>query len=260
MARDLALEFEAQAGGRPRELGATNVLRRLWGAELWNPINAARTIGDWNNALQLSPPQIYPLGHRLLIAGMLQREVFLLTKGIVALYYSSPTCETLITLAYPGHLVHNCRHYADIPGVFSCVAMTRCEVHQLNINQHRDGNHRVAKLFEESLQLELERRAATLARMLSLRPADRLDRQLIELADVLAYGLHPQRLRLKVPIKDYDLATLVGVSIRQFNRIKKELGETGRIRLEGRTILLGDPSHFFFPQGQRVTAGACHLS
>lgn len=226
----------------------------------WNPAEAARITGEWRRLLSLGEPRTYPRGHQLFTAGAPSSDAFLITKGVAALCYAiAPAAEALIGLALPGHLIDGAASDPNGPAVVTGVAITEVHVHRIDARRllrAQESDPAVAALLQRSLRINLERYAAALAGLLTLRPAERLERHLHELAGVLGRDVRSNRLCAALPLRDEDMAMLVGVSARQFKRVKKELHNGGRARIESRP----PPAELFLLSLQYDTPTRGHLS
>jgi CRP-like cAMP-binding protein len=158
-------------------------------------------------------------------AGYPAKEMFLITRGIAGL--SCPLIEGsegLFCLTYPGHLINVCATDPAQPGPVMITALTHCHAYRLPIKDLQQAQNRdpcLGSLVQRSLQDQVNRRTAALAKLLALGPSARLEILLHELAIVCWHGLPEGPASSAIPLTDDQLAMLLGLSVRQFKRIKK---------------------------------------
>lgn len=209
---------------------------------LWAPEEAEANLKRWRQTLRLGDPQHYRPGTDIFWSGAPAKDMFLLARGVAGLYYNLPSHgEVLYMLGYPGHLLNITNPDLTAHGSVSGTALTNCEAYRLSTERLRAAEHTdpsVAELVERSLKLQIRRRTAALAELLALPPTERMQYHLWELAQVMGhYGSEHDWARVTLPFGDEHLAMLLGISLRQFRRIKKDLQQQGRMRIEGgRTV------------------------
>lgn len=200
----------------------------------WNSAEAAKSVNQWRHTFGLRESHFYPAGAQLFCAGAPVYDIFLLTRGIAGLYYALEiNDETLFMLGYPGHLVDACTLEPGSVSPISGIALTPCETYRLRLEELRDAARRdpaVAVLLQGSLQTQLSRRTAALAELLTLAPTERLAHHLCELSRVMNAQLGGHVAGFALPLTDDHLAMLLGVSLRQFKRIKKDIQRKLRVR------------------------------
>jgi CRP-like cAMP-binding protein len=203
---------------------------------IWNCTEAKHEIEQWKWKLRLSEPRRHRPGSELFVSGTSADPGFLIAQGIVALYYALPGGpETLFALAYPGELINLTALNPAQPTSSSGTALTSCEVYRIDFNRldaAEQEDPEILKMLNRRLQAQVARRTKALVELKSLSPAERLERHLCELAEVLGCNMQGQRVRVPVPLSDGEMAMLLGLSNRQFKRVKKSLQENGRLTLE----------------------------
>lgn len=203
---------------------------------VWNCTEAHQAIEQWKRKLQLSEPRRHRRGSELFVASTTGEPGFLIAQGIVALYYALPDGpETLFLLAYPGELVNITALNRSRLTSSSGTTVTDCEVYRIDVNRFQAAeleDPEILKMLNDSLQKQVARRTRALVELKSLSPAERLERHLCELAQVLGCNMQSQPVRVPVPLTDTELAMLLGLSDRQFKRVKKSLQERGRLSLQ----------------------------
>lgn len=207
----------------------------------WSSETATRTLLEWREALGLGEAQPYRSGRSLFSVGAPNHDVFLVDKGIVGLYHARGNDEALTMLAYPGHIINLSGPELQTACPASGVALTACTAHRLSaerLKQPQQYDLRVTYLFQQALQAQIVRRTSALAEILMLSPAERLEQYLCELARVVGEREKSDSTRFIIPLKDEDLAMLIGVSDRQFSRVKKALQLNGRVLFQAHHIVV----------------------
>jgi CRP-like cAMP-binding protein len=217
---------------KPRQIDIEDVNEA--DSSIWDLRRALRIIEEWKRRFGLKAPRRIARGTEIFGIGTPPNDIFLLVRGVAALYYRlSEGRETLFLLAYPGDILAITSPEANIPTQTSASSVTSCEVYRLDMHQlqRADADGSVAALLNRSLRIQMARRTKALAELLALSPAERLEHQLCELADVLGVsGNEP--VRIPMPLKDYELARLLGLSERQFKRVKTDMQRTGKFTVE----------------------------
>ncbi len=122
------------------------------------------------------------------------------------------------------------------PSPVSAVALTACSAYRIKVAQLQEAERNDSSLSEvvqHALRVEVGRRTAALADLLTLSPTERLEKHLWELSKVIGQKTAHDEWRFVLPLRDADFALLIGISLRQFKRIKKGLQQSGHLRLNG---------------------------
>ena len=207
---------------------------------VWHATRAARIVDQWERKLALSNPERFRPGYEIFGFGTPASKIFLLTRGIAALHYVLPgESETVFLLAYPGELLNVTIPEPGSSGRTCASAVTKCELYSIDVGEVREqGKEQLLNLLNDSLYMQVARRTRALAESLTLSPGERLEKHLCELAEVMGYTSHNGRVRVPVPLKDVEFAKLLGLSDRQFKRVKKSLQDTGKLKVQNRVFML----------------------
>jgi CRP-like cAMP-binding protein len=119
----------------------------------------------------------------------------------------------------------------------TATALTPCQVYRLSLDEIRRAQQRdpeLALLMQNCLQDQVSRRTVALAQVLTLSPAERLKHLLSELSAVLRGKSKATPRIVQVPICDEQIAMLIGLSTRQFKRVKREVLQEGSLRVASR--------------------------
>jgi CRP-like cAMP-binding protein len=202
----------------------------------WNCIEATRAVEQWKRKLRLTDPRRYRRGSEVFHGGTSYDAGILIERGIMALHYLLPNGrETLFMLAFPGELVNLTAPPPSKPTGTAGTAVTNCDVYRIDVQRIESAEQQdpeIPKMLYRSLQEQVAKRTKALVELKSLSPAERLEHHLCELAKVLGCDVNAKPVRVVVPLKDTEMAMLLGLSDRQFKRVKKSLQEDGRLRFE----------------------------
>jgi len=207
----------------------------------WSFLKAMRAVEEWKKRLRLTDLRRYRPGSEV-FAGTFYDSGFLIERGILALHYLFPDGrETLFMLAYPGEMVNLTALSRAEPMPTAVTAVTNCDVYRIEAHRMQTAERddpEIPKLLNRSLQDQIAKRTKALVELKTLSPAERLERHLCELAHVLGCDIHAKPVRVIVPLKDTEMAMLLGLSVRQFKRVKKSLQEEGRLTLENSRVFV----------------------
>jgi CRP-like cAMP-binding protein len=196
------------------------------GVFLWRKESARSTLWQWKQSGLLSVPLWYPAGAPIFDRNAAPRDAFLLEKGIVAFERNRVAKEKsgVCALCLPGNLFgHYPGDLAD-DSLHSVIALTRCMVYRISREKmlaalHKGGETALFIVSQYLHNLLCARARATESSTKGTKV--RLEHLLLELASVLEDRGPAGRIRL--PLKDKELAGILGISPQQFSVIKKEM-------------------------------------
>jgi CRP/FNR family transcriptional regulator len=187
----------------------------------------------WKKVLPLEFPSECSERSALFTQGRDAREVFLIESGLVKLSSTQPDGqETILDLRYPGQWVE---HYAALlhaPYAFTATTLTPCEIYRFDIRRfrsHLEGNLEVARLFMREQAIDYLAQADALIRLKTLTAKKRLEWFLVDLIPRYFRSSTPDSGRLHLPLKDYELAELIGVSKQHLSLLKRQMIEVGDV-------------------------------
>ena len=177
--------------------------------------------------------------------GTAAQDVFLLMSGLVIL-----TCdagdgsEGVLGLRFPGQVLDYCAHGFGMPYPVSAATIERsilCRVPLAAFATKMQSNIHAANFFERLLRIDLYSAAMFIGDLKTATPSDRFEGFLRFYADATGQASTIGSLGVLVPLRDGQLAELIGLSERHFKRVTRQLQMSGRLQLKGRHhFVLGD--------------------
>ncbi len=207
----------------------------------WNEPQASQTLNTWKRLLILSPAEKYGGNITLFFQGDQVRELFILARGIVKLTCIFNDGQSYLTLRYPGQFIEECAYDLDMPSPASATTITPCDIHRIDITRIREAERRNAEVnaFEKCvLKRDLYNMGIARAELRQLAPAERLERLLWELATVLGGRKMEGAVQFVLPLNNFEMAGLLGLSESHYKQIRGELELTGRLRRLGRRAVV----------------------
>jgi CRP-like cAMP-binding protein len=222
---------------RPHDRGrSTSSSRvRVASATRWDTAAASACLEVWRSRLELGAPRKFKADEHLSTADS-GRAVFIVVSGVVGMFCHMCTGSHLYSLCYPGHLIEVSPRgdgNAAWAAALTEVTAYRLTAEQLRIAGERDAV--IRELTEQCARVQTQRLTTALAELMALCPAVRLEHQLRELMCVMSTHVHrPQSSDLAAPLSGEQWAMLLGVSLRQFHRLKRKLEQEGRLVVDDR--------------------------
>jgi CRP-like cAMP-binding protein len=202
----------------------------------WEYPRRDETIDRWRR-LFACREEAWQSGKVIFRQGDAPANVYLLTKGLVILTWDEPNgSEGVFGLRFPGQVIDLCAHGLGRSYAVSArtAGQTRiCKVPLDTFNKAHDTVE-VAQFFEHILQVELYNAARFIVNLKTATPADRFLRFLCYFAVASGQAARLSSEGILVPLRDYQLAELMGLSPRHFERVKGTLQRSGVLQLKGR--------------------------
>jgi CRP-like cAMP-binding protein len=208
----------------------------------WDQERARENIAAWEELFGPGSPWHCESGILLFQEGQEPREIFLLTEGLVLLYCDLPDrAESALGLRFPGQVLEQCAHHLHLPYPVSARTLIPSTIYRIAADELRERerqNREISLFFERQLRIDLYNADVFIMELKTSSPVERLDRLLRLLAAGL--GCNPKFgvLQVPMPLRDDQLADMLGCSARHLKRIKKQLQQEGRLRTAGRQGLI----------------------
>ena len=192
----------------------------------WDKRCARSVISQWKETGLLSAPVFYSAGTAIFEGTTASCDAFLLERGVVVFQHNQITRDKsgMFALCLPGHLFGRCSYLAADPYAHSAVALTRCLVYRIRrddlVAALRKGGDLALFIVRQYLQNLLSARARATESTVRCTKT-RLRHLLLELASVLEE--HSPAGFIRLPLKDKELAGILGISPQQFSVVKKEM-------------------------------------
>jgi CRP-like cAMP-binding protein len=199
----------------------------------WNRHRGVEALEKWKRLIPLASPEMYRPGVELFHEGDAAREVFLVEDGFVLLANDLPTGdEAVLDLRFSGQIVDQCTSALETPYPYSARAVTACAVHRIDaasLHARVEQDPQVAGVVFDMLRWDLRSATACIQDLKTRSPKQRLQKFLRYIAHVLGVEPVGRELHVPMPLRDEEIASLLGVSSRQFKRIKKQMQESGQL-------------------------------
>jgi len=204
----------------------------------WNKAAARETIRIWAEAFGHPKREALVPGTSLFREGTPPKDVFLLVDGMVLLTCTSPSIDRECTLAvrFPGQLVEPCAHLLGVPYSVSAAVLTNSQIFRIpavTVRKVGGENPQAAALFERSLAADLYDAFGFITQLKESAPADRLIRFVRLVGSFMGSESPSGKLRVSMPLRDHQIAEILGFSPRQFKRVKRQLQNQGSLQLLG---------------------------
>ena len=209
----------------------------------WNRENARETVAAWKTLLGTGEtPLRYQANTELFRKGQEARDVFLLAEGLILLYSALPNGhENILGVRFPGQVAEQCAHDLQIPYPVSARTLLSSTIYRISATELRNRerhNREISILSERLLRIDLYNAAVFIAELKATNAADRLERFLRLLASVFGSTSDAGVVRVAVPLRDDELGDMLGCSPRHFKRIKKQLQQAGRLRVDRNRVFV----------------------
>ena len=199
----------------------------------WDRTYAAETVQTWTRLFRSSELVDYARGTTLIRQGQTAHGIFLLTKGLASLSYALPGDEeSLLGVRFPGQVLEYCAHTLEIPYPVSARAVTSVKVLRVSADVYRAmerNNPEVAAFVVRLLLKDLCNAASFITELKGTAPAERFERFLRILASVLGEASKARTIHISIPLRDEEMADILGFSARHLKRVKRDLRLAGRV-------------------------------
>jgi CRP/FNR family transcriptional regulator, cyclic AMP receptor protein len=208
----------------------------------WNQRQAEESVAAWIRLLEPQSPVSLAAGAHLFSQGQEEEYVYLIGEGLVLLYCDLPDgSESVVGIRLPGQIVEQYTHECGFSNPVSARTLIPSVVYRvsaLELHRRKNLNPDVLAYFERMLRMDLSSAIFSIVEIRRSTPDCRLERLLRLLAAVLGTR-RAGELYIPVPLSDEQLAEMVGCSPRHFQRLKKMMRQSGRLRSGGsRTFIL----------------------
>lgn len=190
----------------------------------------------WRRVASLAPAQEYPPSVGLFKQESHPHDVYLVESGLIKLVYAEQNGrEVIIGLRSPGWLVGGASVVLNKRYAFSATTLTRCRLRRITAEAFLNllkTDQEFAWYFHRAQSYELHDQLTHLVRFGCLSARDKLEQLFSQLISSLApYGAE-REVRLKLPLKYWELAELIGVTPEHLSRVLKEMQHEGIVLRE----------------------------
>ena len=202
----------------------------------------------WDLASWLVPPLEYEVRTVLFEQGSIPSKIFLIEKGLIKLTrLSSDGLEFIASLRSAGSFLGAGSAIAQKNHPFSAVtilpSLIRCLDLRVFLNLARTDT-KVSWYLHEMHALEMHDQARQLMELRCLSARQRFEQLIWQV--LAADTEHPtEPVQLRLPLKRWEMAQLIGVTPEHLCRVIKELEMEGTIQSRGGTLIVLDVSRLY---------------
>jgi CRP-like cAMP-binding protein len=194
----------------------------------------------WGQAAGLPSPSIYPAGVRFLEQGAASSDVYFICRGLIKLQsIDRAGRETIVAVRRTGSLIGVESAIMRKPYLISAVTVTECRLQRFAapqfceiIRRHPD----LSWLLHQMSASEIRETTAALVEVKSHTANIRLKRLVLELVPELN-GDPSQNAGLRLPLKHWELAQMLGVTPEHLSRLLRRLEKEGFLDRKGAIII-----------------------
>jgi len=222
---------------------------------VWTMGDRKRVLAAWEDLLRPTAPRTHKQGSTLFWQGDSKSEVLLLKQGLVKLNHTLPSgLETLVQIRLPGQFIEWAPHCPGTPTV-TATAVTKVEVYHISADSfHRkvSGHCSALHLLSEVMRLDLYEALAELIELKTLPTSERMILLLLRVAEAEGISTAGGPVRVHLPLKDHELAALLGISKENFSRMRRKLERQHRIiRVDQHVVIIPTMPEKLMPPNSR---------
>ncbi len=201
----------------------------------WRKEDSNRAVATWKRLMGLHVvPEPCEARSELFGEGDRANRVWLIADGLVLLFRPLPDGEeAVLGLRFPGQFVDYCSLSLGAPHHYSARTVSFCHLYCLDATGFRNreaGDPEFARFIQRLVYVDLRSLIDCQLELKTQALEDRFCHFLTFLATALGIDAKEQELHICVPLRDEELAGLLGASTRQFKRVKRRLQERGTLR------------------------------
>jgi CRP-like cAMP-binding protein len=190
----------------------------------------------------LPPAKTYPAGAVLLMQGDSPDDVFVIEQGIVKLRRVQSCGKEAITgIRMAGDFVGAAAAVLGHPNPADAIAITPCRVTRMDFREFLDrlrSDKEFSWRLHEMQSREICGDCDHLAELGCVSAGVRLQRMLLKLASSFGCRRGEREILLKLPLKKWELAQIIGVTPQYLCQLFTELESTGVMARRGSVIAL----------------------
>jgi CRP-like cAMP-binding protein len=165
------------------------------------------------------------------------QDVFLVSDGLVILKCNvADGREAVLTVRFPGQVLDCCCHDLGVPYLVSACTVLTSTLIRVPVTEFRS---RIAEsrdawdLFGQLACIDAYNATTSVVALKMAPPACRFVRFLRHFASATGQASELRQAGIRIPLRDSQLAGIIGLSVRQFARVKRQLQRSGRILVKG---------------------------
>ncbi|MGH9619230.1 MAG: Crp/Fnr family transcriptional regulator [Bryobacteraceae bacterium] len=202
----------------------------------WDDADKREAVRSWDEVFGFRKRRELGRGTYLFREGLPAREVFLLVDGLILLTCTAPVTESECSfgLRFPGELVGGSALSLGIPYPVSALAMTPVQILRVSLaelERMERENPRISTFFRRMLSRDLYKAAGFIVQLKTSSPEERVVRFLHLLASAVGAKASSGQVEINVPLRDRQIAEILGFSPRQLKRVKQEMHAHGKLQI-----------------------------
>jgi CRP-like cAMP-binding protein len=187
---------------------------------------------------------LYPAGVELFPQEVQLADVFALERGMVKLMrIDASGRELLLGLRLPGSLIGAFTAISRQATPVAAITLCRCRLRRIAIRDLQEALKMAPELSWQLQELhcrEIHEQMSHIARLLDMSPRQRLESLLVDLVRVSELTEGRSSIRLDLPLKQGELARLIGITPEHLSRILSQMKRDGVLdRAKGWVIVRG---------------------
>lgn len=191
---------------------------------------------------EFSPGRLHRAGSQLFSQGDPAQSVFRIEGGLVKLIrsHADGRGERIVGLRARGWVLGAAAAIANELYVATAVAVVTCKVARLGAAaflQRLGSDH---SLMTHILGMHAHEVCSSLTQLgaESISATTRLRQLLVDLASPIRTGDHPHEYRVEIPLRQWELAQLLGVAAPYLSELLSDLETEGALRREGHGVMI----------------------
>ena len=191
-------------------------------------------LGDAKNGASVVPSHIYPPEVVLFRQGYQIEQVYFIERGLVKLNrVEHDGQQIIIGLRSSGWVLGTSSAILKEQSPVSATTLTRCDVRHISAEVFRHllkTDVQFSWQIQQSQSRETNEQIARIATLSCHTARQRLEQLLWDLSSALASDTSNNKVKIEIPLKQWEMAQLIDVSPEHLCRMLKQLQETGIIR------------------------------
>lgn len=202
----------------------------------WEPTSASLPVKGWDAFYSSTPLHVFPATAELFQQGSPSLSVYFLEHGLIKLVRMEENGrQVIVSFRFPGSLVGAASAIIDEPHSMIAIALTRCSILCIPTKSFLYFVQTDAKLSWQLHQVhsrEAFDRPFQVAQFVCLSARQRLERLLRQFAAALEIRPDHGEMRLRLPLKDMEIAEVLGITPEHLCRVLKQMRQEGIIHRE----------------------------
>ncbi len=195
------------------------------------------------------PPTMYPSGVTIFQQGSAAPVVYLIDKGLIKLSCLGEDGQELIVgLRYTGWILGAASAILQKPHPVTAATITECQLHCLPREfflELAKTNPQFGWRLQQVHSREVYDQASQLVGLHYLSARRRLEQLVRKLTFEMKMDLAQRPVRLRLPLKYWEIAQLIGVTPEHLSRVLKQVEEAGIMYRENGTLIISDPEKLY---------------